>query len=147
MSDIIVKIIPIESDLKLSEEVTDRIAQWVKRKYSGEVIVRNSDEIEFVDCGDQLEKIRCPYCDKELSFDWWGETMDAAAANGFEDLDTELLCCGKKASLNKLDYEYPCGFSKTEVSIWNPQKEITTDELVEFSEMIGIHLRIIQAHI
>jgi len=147
MSDNISKIIPIECDLKLPEEVINKIAQWVKTNYSGEVFTRDSDEIEFVDCGENLEKIRCPYCYKELSFDWWGKTMDAAFANRFENLNIELPCCGKKASLNTLDYEYPCGFSKTEVSVWNPQKEITTDELAELSEMIGINLRIIQAHI
>lgn len=147
MSDTISKIIPIESNLKLPEEVTDKIVQWVITNYSGDVFTRNSDKIEFVDCGDQLEKIRCPSCNKELSFGWWGETMDAAAANKFANLDIELPCCGKKTSLNQLDYEYPCGFSKSEVSVWNPRKEITTDELAELSEMIGINLRIIRAHI
>lgn len=42
--------------IKKSREaiLANRIVQWGITNYSGDVFARNSDEIEFADCGDQL---------------------------------------------------------------------------------------------
>lgn len=149
MSDFIVKIIPVLSDHTVKGEDAERITKWLKSRINAErIIYRTSDQPEFVDCGSNLNRITCPACEAELSFDWWGEAMQASfESSGFTDLYTVLKCCDKKTSLNDLRYDAPCGFSCVEIDIYNPAETLNKDCLRQIQEMIGCEICLIYSHL
>lgn len=148
MSDYLVKIIPVDLENRISigaaEVITMHINESVK---SDAVEIKAEDPPFFVDCGSNLEEIRCPLCGKVLDFGWWGEAMEEAGGNGFLDLSIALPCCGGKSSLNELKYHFPCGFARSMITIYNPEKEISEKLLLEIGRIAGIPVKEIHSHL
>ncbi|MDE6566603.1 MAG: hypothetical protein K2K70_02580, partial [Lachnospiraceae bacterium] len=108
MSDIITKIVPIKYDYIAGEEQIQATIMYIKEIVPGyQIETEVFETIQFVDCGGELEKIKCPDCGEEISFDWWGEVMNTAAEKDFSDLSVKLPCCGRDGSLNDLEYYLP----------------------------------------
>lgn len=152
MSDTIIKIIPSAPDFRIPEEKRTAITNFLDKHIAADKIgFCIWDAPGFVDCGGNLERIKCPVCGAELSFDWWGGEMDASHSKShFRDLAVHTPCCGQEVSLNNLDYYFACGFSSIVLEILNPaggpgtlpaQKEI----LDETARMMGTDIRIIFA--
>jgi hypothetical protein len=74
--------------------------------------------------------------------------MDERCEGGFEDLSAFMPCCSTEASLDQLDDQWPCGFARFEIEIWNPpQPWFTDEELSRIAEVLGHEVRQIRAHI
>lgn len=82
-----------------------------------------------------------PKCGAELDLEWWQEAMDAAAASGFEKLDIVTPCCGTRATLHDLRYEWPAGVARFVVEAMNPNEDLTDDRLQAIGNALGCKLR------
>lgn len=146
MADIITKIIPVKYDYIADEEQIQAAIMYIK------VIVPDCqigtevfETTQFVDCGGELEEIKCPDCGEDISFDWWGEVMEEAAEKEFFDLSVKLPCCGSDSCLNDLEYYLPCGYAKMEITIANLERKFSEKELISIGELLGEKVRIILA--
>ncbi|MBQ7783620.1 MAG: hypothetical protein IJ368_06590 [Oscillospiraceae bacterium] len=145
MSDIIKKIIPADPYFTVSEELARSLADGISA--DADITFEISEKPQFIDCGGELEKIRCPLCGSEISMDCWGEMMEKAFdGSGFSDLDAQMPCCSGKASLNDLNYFYSCGFACFEISLLNFDGD-ADDICRSISEKTGTSFRVITAHI
>ncbi len=146
MSDTIYKIIACEPDFEPVREVGENVVELLKGSISADSVeIKYHGQISFIDCGGNLESITCPCCGAELSSDWWGEAMEQAAQSEFENLETIVPCCNREMSLNELEYDFPCGFGKWEIDIWNPQGELTTEIIQELAKMSGVEVKVVKA--
>ena len=60
---------------------------------------------------------------------------------------TEIVpCCGRRTALTDLDYDWPCGFARFEIEIWNDWDPFTDGELESIAQTIGHPVRQILAH-
>jgi hypothetical protein len=67
---------------------------------------------------------------------------------GFVDLTAAVPCCGRRVSLNELDYDWPCGFARFELALWNPGRGwLTDEELSAVAHALGHPVCQIFAHI
>lgn len=148
MSDYIIKIIPTEPLLKLQVEKLQEVKRFLEDNLTcDEIEITNYETPAFIDCGENLERIFCLECGKEISFDWWHEAMDEAyEETEFKDLDITLPCCGKEGSLNTLRYDFACGFACCVVNIMNPWCQIENEVWENVQKMMGVGIRLIHAH-
>jgi hypothetical protein len=57
-------------------------------------------------------------------------------------------CCGVATSQDALDYDWPCGFARFEIAVWNPERASFSDEeLTAIGNTLGHPVRHIRAHI
>jgi hypothetical protein len=104
--------------------------------------------ITVIDCGANLERITCPHCGTDIDTGWWGDLLEERYEAGFDDLSVVLPCCGRGTSLTDLTYDWPCGFARFEIEIWNPGRDWFTDaELAAVAKVIGHPVRQVMAHI
>lgn len=148
MSDYMCKIIPESPDLRIPSLRMLAARSWLRTHIqSDRVTCRLSEMPVFVDCGGDLENIRCPLCGAGISFDWWGEAMDQAAAGSFQDRRVVAPCCGSETALDELLYEFPCGFSCAELDLVNPRMPLESQMLVKLGKILGTPLRRIDCHL
>lgn len=148
MSDYVVKIITENPSDNISAEVLNTVVQFIKNEIRADSIMAHSSKnTTFIDCGENLEYIKCPLCEHKLTFDWWTKAMTTASKNNFENLAVNLPCCNKESSLNDLNYFFPCGFSKMEIDILNPANPISKEQLYQIESIFQKSIRVIDAHI
>lgn len=146
MADSITKIVPVKYDYIADEEQIQTAIIYIKEivpDYQIEAEV--FETTQFVDCGGELEEIKCPDCGEDISFDWWGEVMETAAEKEFSDLSVKLPCCGRDSSLNDLKYYLPCGYARMEITIANMERKFSEEELIKIGELLGEKVRVILA--
>ena len=101
--------------------------------------------IEFIDQGENFDKVSCNLCGQEIVIEHWQNAMDEAFERGFIDLDFITLCCHKKTSLNDLTYEMTAGFAKFVMTIIDATNEIEEKDINNLEEILGTKLKIIWA--
>ena len=148
MSDSIYKIIPTDCRSKIDNYILSQVLQYLKMfikadDYSAHLY----DTLSFIDCGANLERITCPNCGKEVSFDWWGHAMDYAYRSKMDDLAIRMPCCGDDSFLNNLIYDAPCGFAFFEIDILNPVCPISVHHLNTISKIIGKNITVVTSHL
>lgn len=150
MSDYSVKLIPRDPAVQVSSELAQRIVSILRTELNAEAVeVHITDEVEFIDCGSNLETIQCPVCGANLDFEWWGNEMDLAYKEShFKDLMTVAPCCQNQISLGDLIYEWPCAFACFSVEIRNPisDSERIESAVCQVEQNLGIPLKKITAH-
>ncbi|GLX00982.1 hypothetical protein [Microtetraspora sp. NBRC 16547] len=155
MSDDVLSVIPTDPYWQPDQAAADRTAAMVAELTPGapggvdvEINVEWHDKPTFVDCGENLERIGCPRCGASINTDWWIELMDAHYEDGFASLAVQVPCCCAKSSLDALEYDWPCGFARFEIAIWNPARPwLSDEELISLGTTLGHPLRQIRAHI
>lgn len=148
MSDYLVKVIPAELEQVIANEVAGSIIEVLQESIKAdEIEFHASGKPFFVDCGSNLEEIKCPLCGAVLDFGWWGGAMEEAGENEYEDLSITLPCCGQNSTLHKLEYHFPCGFARAEFVIRNPEKEPSDGAVKQIEELAGLPVRVIHSHI
>ena len=148
MSDCIAKIIPINSHLHIAPQMLQEAVNFLTAHALAENVAPVVyDTPAFIDCGENLEEIKCPVCGETLDFGWWGDAVDKASETSFTDLTITTPCCHENSSLNDLKYNFPCGFACTEIDMFNPTSELDDDCLKALQELIGEPIRIIYSHI
>lgn len=113
-----------------------------------EIDVTWHDQLTAVDCGENLERIGCPRCGSSIDTEWWADLLEAHCEDGFPHLAVQAPCCGAETSLDLLDYDWPCGFARFEIAIWDPELIwFSAEELALVATALGHPVRQIRAHI
>lgn len=146
MSLTLLRLIPadpyIVPDLARRQAGQDLLAGLVRNPAS--VSGRVEEQVVFVDCGENLERISCPRCHAPLTDEWWGEAMDVAYRTGFRELGVLLPCCGESCSLNDLHYDWPMGFARYVLEARNPEVNgLDAAHLQALEDTLECKLRII----
>jgi len=107
-----------------------------------------TDDVQFIDCGSNLERVLCPNCYADLlPEDQWGTLMDAAYQTHFTILCLPMPCCGAMLSLNELEYDWPAGFGRFVLKARNPGiAALDPAMLNRIESVLGCRLRTIWAH-
>lgn len=147
MSSTLVKLIP--TPIGSLPEVTDKEA-IEKAIYElgihyDDLKVWTSDGLQFIDCGENLEYIRCPFCHAD-AMRWWGEAMNQSSQTGFENRHIVTKCCGRHAQLEDLEYCLKTGFARFGIELLNPDK-VTDIDLFELGAELGTRLKRVTARI
>lgn len=152
VSDNYLTVIPTDPWWQPAEEAAERAAAVVTgllpdRDGLGEEEVKWHDTVQVVDCGQNLERIRCPGCGAELSGQWWGQEVTLRYEEGFATLSTTPPCCGAETSLNDLVYDWPCGFARFEIDVLYPDRGwLSEEEVGRIAEALGHPVRQILSH-
>lgn len=147
MSDTIVRIIPTNPYHRVSEATRQQVIEYLKRTMHADIYeVVSENKPVFVDCGGNLDAIKCPVCGATLDFGWWGDAMDASFEHAFADLSLMLPCCNQPSSLNDLVYDFPCGFACEMIGLLNPSADPDDEVLAAVGQLIGCPVRVIYAH-
>ncbi len=154
MSDDVPSVIPTDPNWQPEPAAGARAAALMETLVPGapgavevDIDVTWQDMLAFVDCGQNLERIGCPHCGNEIDIEWWGGLMDAHE-EGFATLAVTVPCCGTATTLDVLEYDWPCGFARFEIAVWNPERIWFTDEeLTALAEALGHSVRQVRAHI
>ncbi|MFG2364252.1 hypothetical protein ACGFY3_21775 [Streptomyces mirabilis] len=155
MSDDVLSVIPTDPYWQPERAAADRTAALVADLAPGlpegvdvEIDVDWYDTPAVVDCGQNLMRIRCPRCAASIDTQWWGDLLETHCEDGFGTLAIEVPCCGAATSLDALDYDWPCGFARFEIAVWNPERLWFSDEeLTVLGDALGHPVRQIRAHI
>jgi hypothetical protein len=156
MSDDVLSVIPTDPQWQPTREAGEQTVVIASGLASGkeeddldvEIDVKWHETITVVDCGQNLVRIVCGRCNAEIDTEWWRDLLEERFETGFDDLVVRLPCCGAESSLNDLDYDWPCGFAKFEIAIWNPGLDwFAAEELTLLAETLGHPVRQIRAHI
>ncbi|MFF2775962.1 hypothetical protein ACFVU3_13735 [Streptomyces sp. NPDC058052] len=155
MSDDVLSIIPTDPQWQPDRTAAERTAALAADLAPGlpdgvevEMDVTWHDTLTPVDCGDNLERIGCPHCGASIDTEWYADLLESHGENGFTTLVVEVPCCGTDTSLDVLDYDWPCGFARFEIAIWNPERDWFGDEdLVALGDTLGHPVKQIRAHI
>jgi hypothetical protein len=113
-----------------------------------EIEVEVSEDIQFVDQGENFESVSCPACDIEIDAESWGEWMDKSHESNFVDRSVTMPCCGCQTELNALRYDWPAGFARFVLRALDPELKdglLPVDKLSALEEILGCKLRQIRA--
>ncbi|MFI0464812.1 hypothetical protein ACH347_12085 [Saccharopolyspora sp. 5N102] len=155
MSEDVLSVIPADPRWQPDRAAADRAAAVAARLAPGtaggasvEIRVTWHDEMTAIDCGDNLERIGCPRCGASIDLAWWSGLLEVLRGAGFETLAVQVPCCRAEASLDELDFDWPCGFARFEIAIWNPER-IWFDEaeLAALAAALGHPVRQIRARL
>ncbi|MFE8942638.1 hypothetical protein [Streptomyces sp. NPDC007856] len=162
MSESVLSVIPTDPHWQPAPDAGKRAAALVLELVSGspddphadphavELDVDWHEAITAVDCGSNLAGIRCPHCDRSIDPEWYRDLLDAydEQGDGLPTLDITTPCCTTATSLDRLDYDWPCGFARFEIAAWNPQRSLlTAEELTTVAQVLGHPVRQILARI
>lgn len=112
-----------------------------------EVKEEASQEVRFIDCGANLERIICPGCGAEIGVDWWQEKMEEEA-DAFPLKRLALPCCGAQRTLADLKYDWPQAFARFSVEAMNPGiRDLTDEQMRAFESVLGCSVRKVLQHI
>lgn len=155
MSDDVLSVIPTDPWWQPDRAAGERAALLAAELAPGlpggveaEVDTTWHDALTVVDCGGNLERIGCPRCGASIDTGWWADSVGAHSEGGFATLAVEVPCCGAATSLDVLEYDWPCGFARFEIAVWNPERDWFGDEeLAAIAGALGHPVRQIRAHI
>lgn len=147
--------IPTDPHWQPDQAAADRAAAIVAELVPGlpggadvRIDVTWHDTLTVVDCGANLERIGCPHCGASIDTVWWADLLEGHCEDGFASLAVEVPCCGAATSLDVLDYDWPCGFARLEIAIWNPERLWFSDEeLTVLADALGHPVRQVRAHV
>ncbi len=159
MSTSVILLIPTDPEFvpaALSQEQAMTLLQSLLPDPASVVTARVTEYVEFVAQGENFERIVCPFCPTELVIQWWHEVMNKAYERRFTDLSVNTPCCHAETSLNDLQYEWPAGFARFVLELYEPfvrdpdsvygTLELSAETLEKLKEVLGCPLRVIRAH-
>ena len=108
----------------------------------------HAGRVQFIDAGENLESLNCPWCGRSIDIEWWTICMEEAWSTGFEDLRFPTECCDAITSLNDLRYHFPQGFARWWVEVMNPTvATLSDDQLAAIAEAVGHPVRAIYRYL
>ncbi len=147
MSDTFLRIIPTTPSYVPNENYQRNAVTFLTQLFPGNQIEQEiSETIQFIDQGANFESVACNLCGQQLEIEKWQDVMDNAFQNNFDDLKFTTPCCNQITSLNDLDYRMPAGFAKYFLSISNPQRELSRDEISNLKTILDTDIKIVWAH-
>lgn len=156
MSDTILRLYAADPDFRADSSTAARARRAAETMFpdADEIDVDVYEHLTLIDCGENLERITCPQCGAPISVEWWSDRMDELAAGGWEqgdvDAPTRSPCCGGAVTVRSLNYEWPMGFARFSVDVWNPSPWPDGNDPVgaatALGDAIGVPLRGLWAH-
>lgn len=155
MSDTYFVLIPTDPRFVPPEEaqqVALRLVQESVPRFDAATI-EVSEHPEFVPAIECYEKGTCPFCGTELDKWFWDAVSRAYEASAFDDLETDLPCCGRRHPLNDLRFVGAQGFARFRLCVLNPDLsdkprvivEDIPEGLVErVGEILGCPVRLVR---
>lgn len=146
MSDSFLVVIPADPLAKLpdtAERVRALLAEIAGTDASR---VKDYGKLQFIDCGENFETIRCPACRATIDIPQWHAWMDADwhADEGFHLHDHTTPCCGKTLTLDALVYEGSQGFARWCISAKAGNRgALKSDEVARLEAIAAMPLRAI----
>jgi len=144
-----IRIIPRKPELELQKEISTSLIEYLSKEFPNkEIVIQIDSTISYVDSGQGFDKVICPNCGKDISIDFWHESMDNAYKGNFKDLTIKTICCQTLTDLNSLKYQADCGFAKSIITVNDPNTKINDSNLLlDLKRISGIDFKIIYAHI
>jgi len=154
VSDDFIRLIPMDAAWQPPRLSADAATSYVSDLFAGsgrsvdEVTSEYFDTVTLIDAGVNTSKAKCHLCNQSIDLDWVFEVineLDASLAN----LDVVSPCCGAVVSLNDLDYDWPMGFARFEITVMNgsrPKYELDAEELGQVALLLGHPVRQVLAH-
>jgi hypothetical protein len=147
MSDSILKLIPSIPSFIPNSTAQIALMEYLNSIFSNTKIkISITNNIEFIDCGENFQEVVCPYCKQPLNMEWWGETMSILYEKHFIEAFFELPCCSQTTQIFDLIYKENCGFSKFVIEVFNPEIKLTVPQLSELEKILGCELKVINAY-
>ena len=146
MSENVLTVIPDLEDFIPSEQARylakGKLERWIPgaRKIS----IVESEHVRFYDSGVFFETITCPNCGVKIEVTWWQDAMNKAYESKFAFLEIVTPCCGFHSSLNRLSYDWPCGFARFAIVIHSPGAGISEPQSRELSHLLETEIRTIR---
>ncbi len=149
MSDNYLYIIPEDPTFIPAPELSGQAINVLKeliREYD-EITSSVTNDICFIDPGQNFESVTCPICETEITDSWMAQ-MDDLYKTGFSNLTIKSPCCGADISLNNFVYHWPAGFARYVLSAYNPSITgwLDKSQIGELENILGIKLRQVLAH-
>ena len=149
MSDDWIIVIPDSPDYVPSKAAQKR-AEALLRSFAPRadtIEATTSEEIRFIDCGGNFERIVCPACTGEIDIDWWSRWMIKELESDCPLRAVQLPCCGTAKALNQLIYEWPQGFARFSLEAMNANiGELPHEKREELERVLGCRLIVIYRH-
>jgi len=160
MSDDYLKIIPADPHHVPPAECHARAVAYIEKLFpQGEECAADVyDAVQFIDQGENLEAVICPACgartkidffsDRDAGLQWWYELGEEIEQTSAESIVTAIPCCHTSVRLVDLEFDWPAGFARFEVSIRNPNvaENLSVEQLAELEAVLGCKLRQVRAH-
>ncbi len=160
MSADILKLIPVDPRFVPSRAAQSRAVDALAGKFpeGHDCEAEDHGHVAFIDQGENLEAIICPACSKRIPFydtteaetiqAWWHDATDDLSVEDVEELNVVMPCCSRSVPLVTLRFDWPAGFARFELSIWDPGigENLAEAELAEFETILGCKLRQVRAH-
>lgn len=149
MSSDLLRLIPGDPTYVPPPDAVARARKLLRQQLptAGTITSQSTEDVRFVDQGENFESVLCEFCGSELAPEWWQSAMDRAYETQFKDLSTLLPCCGRVGSLNTLNYQGPAGFARFTLEVEEPNiSQNLPEKDIELLEMcLGTRLRQIRA--
>ncbi|WP_433063626.1 hypothetical protein [Dactylosporangium sp. CS-033363] len=161
MSELYIRVIPMDPQWQPTEEAAARAADYVAALFAGP-----GDHVEsvkpvfyerttLIDSGEYLEDVVCPRCAASIGVDWFWDLL--IARNGgrrigeptIDELGVSVPCCGAALTLPELRFDGPVGFARFEVSAMNWTRhawDLSDEELAAVGNILGHQVTQVPAH-
>jgi hypothetical protein len=153
MGDYIVFLIPTDPTWQPTASAAQRTADeacavaGISRRIYPNIEVEFFDRMMVAHPHENLERIGCPRCGSSIDVAWFNELL-APGRGELDDLTATVPCCHAEVSLADLDFDWPAGFSRFQITLWNPDPwDAVEEHLAALSRTLGHELRIVHAHL
>jgi len=151
MSDHFLSLIPEQPNYVPSTKAQSRALEMFRSFVPDALNVEAcvTEHVEFIDQGENFERLLCPACDTEVDAESWQQWMDKAYESQFSDLSLKMPCCGHMTDLNSLRYEWPAGFARFVLRAESPNLGdwLAADKQSVLEEILGCKLRQIMTRV
>ena len=157
MSDDYVRLIPTDPVWQPAQAPAAAATAYVVELFAGpngsvdQVEHEFHDAVTVIDSGVNTSRATCPTCGGDVPLGWVFGVVDSRhQVSNLEDLIVQVPCCGALVSLNELEYDWPMGFARFEISILNGYRPIVglsdVVELEAVARRLGHAVRQVLAH-
>lgn len=152
MSDNYIHIIPEQAGFVPEEARRQEAVSYFREigPKADEITASVTTNLQFIDCGQNFEEIRCPSCKAVVQLKWWQEWMneDFSKKDGFILRQRKMPCCGARSTLHELAYDWPQGFARCDIRAMNPNfGKLSATHRTRFETILGCPVRAIYGHI
>ncbi|MBN9520884.1 hypothetical protein J0H58_20580 [bacterium] len=106
MSDMLLSFIPRDRTYVPAPAAREQAVEWLRAVVptAHEVVDTVTEEIGFIDCGENWPGVCCPACGRNAEA-WFGDASgEAYDRSRFRELSLTAPCCGTGVSLDALDF-------------------------------------------
>ncbi|MCU6793523.1 hypothetical protein OB236_15570 [Paenibacillus sp. WQ 127069] len=148
MSITFLKLIPVHPEFTPNQAELIAVRDWMKVNYHDNDETRYvlTDEVRFIDQGENFENIHCPCCSRQIDISWWQQKMDEAYKSLFHSLQIVLDCCGEAISLSDLEYKWAAGFARFSIEIMNPESDLIEKDISKLEQILKCSIRKVLAY-